>query len=161
MIKNEPKTRDDKAVNEVRAQIEHRAQWLYFLLTEAEKNGVDPEFAKKAIFNCGCLKKLSPEDLSHFREIYTSVFEDMPPIFEQVAEVTDKELLLKMYYCPLVAGWKKVTDDEEEIKQLCDIAMYGDRGMFSTEGLQFNLESTIADGCECCTVRVVNTTCDN
>lgn len=157
MIKNEAKVLDSKMVNAVREQIEHRAQWLYFLLTEAEKNGIDTGFAKNAIFNCGCMRRLKKEDLGRFREIYTEMFETMPPVFEQIAQVTDEELLLKMYYCPLVAGWKKVTQDEETIRRLCDIAMYGDRGMFSTDGLEFLLESTIAEGYECCTVRVMNT----
>lgn len=38
---------------------------------------------------------------------------------------------MHFHHCPLVAGWQRVTDDEELIERYCDIAMEGDRGIFS------------------------------
>ena len=58
------------------------------------------------------------------------------------------------HYCPLVAAWQKQTDDPGYIKLLCDMAMDGDRGMFSDPSLEFHLDQTIAGGCDSCIVRV-------
>jgi hypothetical protein len=38
MINNKPKITDNETVNYLRAAIEQRATWLYFLLDEAKKN---------------------------------------------------------------------------------------------------------------------------
>ena len=45
-----------------------------------------------------------------------------------------------------MAAWQKQTDDPEHIKLLCDMAMDGDRGMFSDPSLEFHLDQTIAGG---------------
>ena len=53
-ITNKAKIRDEH-VNDVRSAMRHRATWLYFLLDEAEKQGLDrDDFGRKAIFRTGC-----------------------------------------------------------------------------------------------------------
>ena len=42
---------------------------------------------------------------------------------------------------------------DEECALMCDIAMEGDRGIAEGLGLDFDLEGSLADGCECCTLR--------
>jgi hypothetical protein len=55
-IKNEAKIREPH-VEEMRSAIEHRATWFYLLLDEARKNGLAwDDFARKAVFQTGCLQ---------------------------------------------------------------------------------------------------------
>lgn len=52
-IVNEPKIKN-KIIVKVRELLEHRAFWLYLLVDEAEKLGLDPaDFASAAISRCG------------------------------------------------------------------------------------------------------------
>ena len=52
-VKNEPKYKNG-LLQAIRAQLEHRAFWLYLLCDEAKKRGLDPkEFASDAIKRCG------------------------------------------------------------------------------------------------------------
>ncbi len=47
---------DQQLVLEVRKAIEHRATWMYLLLKEARKRGLDwDDFARPAIRATGCL----------------------------------------------------------------------------------------------------------
>lgn len=159
MIKNNPSITGDPRVDDTRAQMEHRATWLYFLTEEAEKNGLKmDDFARQAIFNCGCFHKERFGSTEDFKDYCTRVFtKPLMKVFEQDVEITDEELVAKFHYCPLVNAWAKQTDDQEKIMHLCDVAMDGDRGIFSDEGYDFNIEGTIAQGCEYCTIRVKNT----
>ena len=53
-IKNIPK-RNNPLIKAIRGLLEHRAAWLYLLLDEAEKRGLQTEeFVKAAILRCGC-----------------------------------------------------------------------------------------------------------
>ena len=52
-IVNEAKIKN-KLIVKIRELLEHRAFWLYLLVDEAEKRGLDPEdFASAAITRCG------------------------------------------------------------------------------------------------------------
>ena len=52
-IVNEAKIKN-KLVVKIRELLEHRAFWLYLLVDEAEKRGLDPEdFASAAVTRCG------------------------------------------------------------------------------------------------------------
>jgi hypothetical protein len=64
---------------------------------------------------------------------------------------------LDFHYCPLVSAWKKLGASEEEIQQLCDIAMEGDRGTADQfPAFEFRLGKTIAEGQEVCQIRFDN-----
>jgi hypothetical protein len=55
-IKNYPK-HNNKIIKAVRGMLEHRATWLYLLLDEARKRGINTEdFAKAAVMRCGCFQ---------------------------------------------------------------------------------------------------------
>lgn len=55
-IKNIP-TRNNPPIKAIRGLLEHRAAWLYLLLDEAGKRGIQTdEFAKAAILRCGCFQ---------------------------------------------------------------------------------------------------------
>ena len=53
IVKNDPKYKNG-LLQAVRAQLEHRAFWLYLLCDEAKKRGLDPkDFASAAVKRCG------------------------------------------------------------------------------------------------------------
>jgi hypothetical protein len=142
-------------IKDLRDAIEHRATWFYYLIDEAQKRGLDTEFAKAAIINCGCFhgkNKYTPtDDLKVFAPEFIS--DNVKNIFDMDVEVTDEELKIEFHYCPLVAAWKKLTNDEEKIAALCDIAMDGDRGIASAfDAFEFELGKTIAKGDDICEV---------
>lgn len=155
MIKNEASDRGQH-IKDLRDAIEHRATWFYYLVKEAQKRGLDYDFARDAITGCGCFhgnnKYTKTDDLKVFAPEFIN--ENVRNIFEMNTTLTEEEFNIEFNYCPLVAAWKKLTDDEEEIAMLCDIAMDGDRGIASTfPSFEFELGKTIAKGdpiCEVC-----------
>jgi hypothetical protein len=154
MIKNNPTDRGQH-IKDLRDAIEHRATWFYFLIEEAQKRGLDLEFARDAIKGCGCFhgknKYTQTDDLKVFAPEFAN--ENVKNIFEMDVNVTDEEMKIEFHYCPLVAAWKKLTDDEEKIATLCDIAMDGDRGIASQfDAFEFELGKTIAKGDDICEV---------
>lgn len=159
MIKNNPSDRGQN-IEDLRNAIEHRATWFYYLIEEAQKRGLDIDFAREAIINCGCFhgknKFTQTDDMKKFAAEF--VTDNVKNIFEMDTQVTDEELKIEFHYCPLVAAWKKLTNDEEKIATLCDIAMDGDRGISSQfDAFEFHLGKTIAKGesiCEVCFKKV-------
>ena len=152
MITNNAKDKGPQ-IDILRGAFEHRATWAYLLIEEARKKGLDYDFAHKAIFNCGCFhannKLTKTDDLVKFEA------EFLPPhikdIFQMDVKVDSKELYVKFGYCPLVAAWQKLGASEEEIAELCEIAMDGDRGIADVFDFEFELGETIAkgnDGCQ-------------
>jgi|SRR5690554_666297 len=155
-IKNKAKI-DEGHINDLRGAFEHRATWFYLLLDEARKKGLDcDDFARDAIFKCGCFhgnnKFSNTDDLKKFAGEFAG--EMAKKVFEMdVVELTDHKFVVEFHYCPLVAAWLKMTDNEEEIAHLCDIAMDGDRGILSTfNKFKFDLQKTIASGGDVCRV---------
>jgi len=148
-------------VTEVRKAIEHRATWMYLLLQEARKSGLDwDDFARPAIRETGSihglLKKEKMSDPDSMEE-FTNVFarETSRGVFEMEVLAADEEKYhLNFHYCPLVSAWEKLDASPEEIEQLCDIAMDGDRGVAGEfEDFDFSLGKTIAQGNEMCEIR--------
>jgi hypothetical protein len=153
-IRNEA-TIKDQHVEDMRNAIEHRATWFYFLLDEARRRGLDwDDFARAAIFRTGCLhgdvKFTKTEDLKKFAQEFANDL--VKQIFEMdVVESTDDRFVVEFHFCPLVRAWMKLTDNEEEIAHLCDIAMDGDRGIVSRfPDFQMELKDTIASGGKVC-----------
>lgn len=154
-IKNNSKI-NEKAVLESRAAIEHRATWFYLLLDEARKDGLDWDFARRAITRCGCFHgNTNFNEVKNLKDFSTVLLSDTAEkVFEvETIELTDDKLVLEFNYCPLVAAWLKQTDNEEDIIKLCDIAMDGDRGIVSTlKDYEIDIHSTIAEGADCCRI---------
>lgn len=153
-IKNDP-TIKEKHVDDIRAAIGHRATWFYMLLDEARKRGLDwDDFARAAVYRTGCLHGESrftkTANLDHFAKEFANQLSRK--LFEMdVVEATEDKLVVDFHYCPLVAAWKKLTDDEKEIDHLCDIAMDGDRGIVSQfPDFEFDIQERIAAGDNVC-----------
>jgi hypothetical protein len=145
-------------VNDLRFAIEHRATWFYLLWEEATKKGLDwEEFARPAIFKCGCIQGekiksicTNPESLKDFEMAFANNL--VKEIFDmEVKKSTDDELEIHFHYCPLVVAWQKLGCGDEAISLLCDIAMDGDRGIVSNfDTIDFTLGETIAQGHPVC-----------
>ena len=152
---------EDQLVQEIRKAIEHRATWMYFLLQEAEQRGLDwDDFAREAVSRTGALhgqakrgKISDPDSLVEFSENFAGG--TSRKVFEmEVVAQDENRYHLDFHYCPLVAAWEKLGASQEEIEQLCDIAMDGDRGIAEQfPALEFSLGKTIAQGHPVCQIR--------
>lgn len=154
MLQNTPKKYvDDKNVNELREQYENRGLWFYKIIEKALENGLDYDFARKAIFNAGIWNGLNKfprtDDMKEFADAFMTVGVEKANEGE-IVELTDDKLIVDVGYCPLVTAWRKFTDDEEKIALLCDIAMEVDRGIMSTFGWELELKGTIGTGFDKC-----------
>jgi hypothetical protein len=154
-------TANPEVVAEVRKAIEHRATWMYLLLTEARERGLDwDDFARDAIRKTGSIhglgKKAKMEDpgsMEEFQNLFAG--EVSRGVFEmEVVKADSESYHLDFGYCPLVAAWEKLGATSEEIEHLCDIAMDGDRGVAGEfPEFEFSLGNTIAAGDHVCQVR--------
>ena len=157
MITNKPSKESDR-INLLRNAIEHRATWAYLLIDEAKKRGLDTSFAHDAIKRCGVFHGLNKfprtDDLKEFAAAFAN--QDVVDAFEmEIKENSDEHLHIDFHYCPLVSAWLKLGVKEEEIAELCDIAMDGDRGIISTyPKFKFELGKTIAKGDDLCEIRI-------
>lgn len=157
-IINVPK-RKNFILKAVRGTLEHRATWLYLLLREAGKKGVNWEdIGYPAIRACGnlhgkeLLKSNGTKSLKGLKKKLFALPAQM--IFEmKILKSTDSKLYIDFGYCPLVAAWQKLGCSEEEISRLCDIAMEGDRGIAESFGGKIEIGETIAKGHNKCQIR--------
>jgi hypothetical protein len=158
-IRNEARLHG-KFVMKVRGMFEHRAEWLYLVLDEARKKGLEWEsFAPEAIYRCGCYHGaelaasasgeagLIPLRKKTFSGIGTKIFE------MKVRKSTADELTVEFHYCPLVSAWKKQGASDGDIGKLCDIAMRGDAGIAAAFGARLELGEVIAKGGAVCELR--------
>lgn len=157
MMKNKP-SKTNPRCELLRGAIEHRALWAGLLIQEAEKRGLDPAFAHEAIRRCGVFhgenKYPKTDDLEVFAPEFAN--QDVKDVFEmEIKENNAEHLHIDFHYCPLVAAWQKLGLPEEDLPELCDIAMDGDRGIISTyDHFTFHLGKTIAKGDGICEIRI-------
>lgn len=157
-VVNEPKKKN-ALLQAIRAQLEHRAFWLYLLCDEAGKRGLEWEdFGSAAVRRCGLsqgaelVKKGGTDSLKGLKK--TLFTKPAQWVFEMdVKESTDDKLFIDFHYCPLVKAWQKAGCTDEEIAKLCDIAMCGDHGIGETYGAVLELPQCIAKGDEICALR--------
>lgn len=162
-IKNIPK-HTNKLIKAVRGLLEHRATWLYLLLDEAKKRGIETEeFAKAAVMRCGCFQgdnltaDAGTKSLKGLKKILFTLPARM--VFEmKILACTDDHLDIDFHYCPLVAAWQSQGAADEQIAKLCDIAMQGDRGIAKSFGCELELGETIANGYNKCEIRFKRST---
>ena len=157
MITNKPAIVGDKKTDDLRAAIEHRATWFYLMIEAAKNKGLDTSFAREAIFKCGCFhgenKYPRTNDIKAFAAAFAN--ENVVNIFEMDVKTTDEALDIKFHYCPLVEAWKKLGATDEDISELCDVAMEGDRGIINVyDDFEFKLGKTIAQGNKVCEVSI-------
>ena len=159
-IKNLPK-HNNFLLKAIRGTLEHRATWMYLLLKEAEKKGIQWEdIGYPAIKACGNMHGRELIELgrtSSLKGLKKKLF-TLPAqmVFDmKILESTDEKLSIDFGYCPLVGAWQKIGCTDEEIARLCDIAMEGDRGIAESYGGKLDLGETIANGFEKCQIRFV------
>lgn len=158
IVKNEPKYKN-ALLQAIRAQLEHRAHWLYLLCDEAGKRGLSwTEFGNPAVRRCGLsqgadlVKKGGTDSLKGLRK--TLFTKPAQLVFEMdILESTDDTLNIDFHYCPLVKAWQKAGCTDEEIATLCDIAMCGDHGIGECYGATLDLPKCIAKGDDVCSLR--------
>ncbi|MBQ9954034.1 MAG: L-2-amino-thiazoline-4-carboxylic acid hydrolase [Eggerthellaceae bacterium] len=144
----------------VREQLEHRALWMYLLVDEAKKRGLDDSFAEAAIRRCGNIHgdlHVAAGKTTSLKGLRKVLFTKSAQIvFEMdVVECTDDKLSIDFHYCPLVKAWQKQGCSDEEIERLSDLAMCGDRGIGESFGVELDLPKTIARGDDCCAIRYI------
>ena len=157
-VKNDPKYKN-ALLQAIRAQLEHRAHWLYLLCDEAQKRGLDPrDFGSAAVKRCGLsqgddlVRKGGTDSLKGLRK--TLFTKPAQLVFEmKILESTDDKLSIDFHYCPLVKAWQKAGCTDEEIAMLCDIAMCGDHGIGECYGSVLDLPKCIAKGDDVCSLR--------
>ena len=158
-IKNEPRITNPIVVA-IREQLEHRALWMYLLTDEAKKKGLDAkEYAPAAIKRCGIYqgnllreKGGKGESLKGLKKALFSKIAQW--VFEMdIKQCDDDHLYIDFHYCPLVKAWQKQGCSDEEIAELCDYAMCGDRGIGESFGCKLDLPKTIARGDDICEIR--------
>lgn len=157
---------DDPVVLNKRGHIEQRAEWLYLIADEAQKMGHEDweEMCRKGIYRCGCMRGAKffgePGEDGAIRQASRAFLASPNGVLfdREIVTVSDDEYEMRFHYCPLVNAWRKLTDDDAYIAKLCDIAMDGDRGMFSNlENVKFTLASTIAEGHDYCRILLTKT----
>lgn len=159
-ITNEPRYKN-ALLQAIRAQLEHRALWMYLLCDEAQKKGLSPdEYAPNAIKRCGLYQGselCKQADTKSLKGLKKTLF--TPParlVFEmKIKRCTDDNFDIDFHYCPLVKAWQKQGCSDEEIARLCDHAMCGDRGIAESFGCHLDLNKTIANGDGVCEIRFV------
>lgn len=159
-VVNEPKIKNPLIVA-IREQLEHRALWLYLLCDEARKKGIDPgSFAPDAIMRCGLyqggglVEKGGTKSLTGLKKTLFSKFAQW--VFEmKIRRCDDDHLDIDFHYCPLVKAWQKQGCSDEELRELCDCAMCGDRGIGKSYGVELDLPATIARGDGMCQIRYI------
>jgi hypothetical protein len=160
---NKPKRRSF-FIQQIRKFFEHRALWLYLLCDEARKKGIDPaSFAPEAVRRCGLIhgaRALAGEPVSSggkpsLKTLKKKLF-GLPGrlVFEmRFRRLAEDNFDVDFHYCPLVSAWEKEGCSIEEMKRLCDFAMWGDRGIAESFGCALDLQKTIAAGDGLCEIR--------
>ena len=121
-VVNEPKHKN-ALLQAVRAQLEHRAHWLYLLCDEAGKRGLEWEdFGSAAVKRCGLsqgadlVEKGKTDSLKGLKK--TLFTKPAQWVFEMdIKESTDDTLFIDFHYCPLVKAWQKAGCTDEEIAE--------------------------------------------
>lgn len=147
----------------IRAQLEHRAHWLYVLCDEAQKRGLEPrDFGSAAVRRCGLsqgaqlVEKGKCDDLTGLHKTLFNLPAQL--VFEmKILKSTPEELSIDFGYCPLVKAWQKAGCDDEQIAMLCDIAMCGDHGIGEQYHSTLDLPKCIAKGDDRCCLRYKRT----
>lgn len=153
--------RNNFIIRGIRGTLEHRATWLYLLLKEAEKTGIEWEkIGYPAIRQCGHLqgKDLAgTEDSASLKKLKKKLFTKAAQmVFDmKIIESSDSILSIDFGYCPLVSAWQKLGCTDNEIERLCDIAMEGDRGIAESFGGRLQLGDTISKGGKKCEIRFI------
>lgn len=154
MIKNSPqKYIDEYNVDSVRGAYENAAKWYYYLAKEGLASGLPIEFAYDAMRKSGDFyyEKLY-QDIESVDGFINRYFDfGIEKVHEgTINESDDVHAELELGYCPFVAAWLKLTDDEELIKKLCAGCLEMKRSMVKKLGFAVEQNEAIASGDDKC-----------
>ena len=145
---------DDKDLTEaIRAGIRDRATWFYLLLKGAKEQGANSEeLAQKAIFQFGKLKAKKLGAVKTPREFFDGISSKNSALAFAMEEVkvAENEGTFRFHHCALCEAWRELGCTQEEINQLCKLAMQGDFGLVNDFPLELKFNSTIGEGSNCC-----------
>jgi len=157
---NTPKLTDEVTTT-LRSLCAKRACTMALMLDEANAAGAKgTEHARRAVYKYGefggkdLKKKMKdPGDLEEFAQYFGAGLD--ANIYEMERVQSDsKKFYIDFHYCPYVTEWLKMGRRHEEIGELCEIAMEGDRAIGDTfEAFTFTLGDTIAKGGKVCQIR--------
>lgn len=151
----------DVVTTALRIQCAKRACTMAMMLDEAIAAGArGTEHARRAVYKYGRFggqdikrKMKNPDDLEEFAEYFGVGLDANIYEMERLAQ-DERRLYIDFHYCPYVAEWLKIGRGHEEIGELCEIAMEGDRAIGDTfDAFSFTLGETIARGGRVCQIR--------
>ena len=95
----------------------------------------------------------NPDDLEEFARYFGVGLDADIYEMERLAQDSTR-LYIDFHYCPYVDEWLRIGRKHEEIGELCEIAMEGDRAIGDTfSAFKFTLGETIAKGGKVCQIR--------
>jgi hypothetical protein len=122
-------------------------------MKSAAKHGLDAEeYARGAIRKLGqYYRKNYPDDPSIPDFIGAFLSEHTIKQFHaELISLTDDEAVVHFHYCAMADMWKRLSNDHEYIKMVCDCAMDVDRGVFDLyDHIGFELCDSIVAGGAC------------
>ena len=149
----------DDFLKAVRGAIETRAGYIAVMYDELSKRyGEDVAFdvLSTAIKNYGrwyAKKRMqeSPERRTPDTRLWLPKTERELRIMERkVVDTSKDKTVSEVELCPLIEAWKKMGKTKEEMRVLCDIAMYLDEGMSEEYPIAIKTEKRIGWGDNCC-----------
>lgn len=155
-VTNKPKI-NNQCVFAAREISERRAATIALMIEEAKELGLDESFARRAIYRYGerfgkaLFEKLEdPTDLEEFTKYFGT--DHNRDIYEmEWVEATKDKLHIDFHYCPYVSMWEKMGISGDELDNICDITMEGDRAIGDAfPAFKFTLGRTIAQGHPVC-----------
>lgn len=155
-IKNVPAV-NDELIKKLHKANENRGLWFYYLLKTAHDKGYDIEkVARKGIREVGRSNKARHPDTTDLKTFVESFMGDEVnrKLFDmEVMSEDENEVHIDFHYCPMCGAWTKISDDQEFIEKICDIAMDVDRGLIDMyDSFEFVLGKTICQGNDTCQV---------
>lgn len=149
----------DAYLKSVRGQMERRAGYMAMIYDEISKRyGKDAAFdiLSTAIKNYG--KWFAKRQMQENRELQTPDTRNWLPKTGWEARIMEKKVLdanrdktvMTENFCAMVEAWKKLGKSKDEIRTLCDLAMFLEEGMNEEYPITMRTDKRIGWGDQCC-----------
>lgn len=138
----------------VRGANKTRANWFYMIMKEVKEQGGDPDaICKKVIYDFGNMRGQkyavadTPGKMANM--LYNSNGQDVFNM--ELKENTDTKGVLLFHYCPLADAWNELGLNDEEKREICRLACYGDYGRVDcAQNVNLEFPQKIAHGDPVC-----------
>lgn len=149
----------DEVTLALRGVTEKRASTIANMIDEARSKGLDDGFARAAIYHYGAANgsdmaqsMQDSNNMLEFSQSFTSGLE--AKVYEmELIKATEDEFQVHFHYCPYVNKWLQQNRTVDEMANLCDICMEGDKALATAfSDLEFELGNTIAKGGRVCEI---------